>query len=224
MKKLKTKRRGISVVISSLLILAITIVGAVMISNMISASSISSISQTSKAEVASSSLILAAYDTRDGATLSSISSLNNEFDAVLCTDTCNSLSRDDIPANGGTDFIVIQLRNQNLFQLSINDIQVNGVTHIWDSQTAGVVFNANFDNTNGKYPLASKFSILPDSNLVSLEQQSIPNIEGGDEIRIVIKLNDNIQPDIGLGDAIHLVVNLGTSNPAEFFILAGDTR
>jgi len=224
MRKLKTKKRGVSVVISSLLILAITIVGAVMISNMISASSISSISQTSKAEVASNALILTAYDTRDGATLSSISSLNNEFDAVLCTDTCNSLSRDDIPANGGTDFIVLQLRNKNLFQISINQIQVNGVTHTWDSQTSGVVFNANFDDTSGKYPLAGKFSILPDSNLVSLEQQPISNIEGGDEVRIAIKLNDNIQSDIGLGDSIHLLVNLGTSQPAEFFILAGDTR
>jgi len=223
MRKLKTKRRAVSVVISSLLILAITIVGAVMISNMISASSISSISQTSRAEVASNALILSAYDTRDGTTLSSISSLNNEFDTVLCTDTCNSLSRDDIPANGGTDFIVIQLRNKNLFQVSINHIQINGVTHNWDSQTGGVVFNANFDDTSGKYPGAGKYSIIPASN-VSLEQHSIQNVEGGDEVRIVIKLNDNIQPDIGLGDSIHVLVNLGTSQPAEFFILAGDTR
>jgi len=139
MRRLRTKRRGVSVVISSLLILAITMVGAVMISNMISTSSISSISQTSKADVASNSLILSAYDTRDGTTLSSISSMNNEFDNVLCTDTCNSLSRDDIPVNGGTDFIVLQLRNKNLFQISINNIQVNGVTHDWDSQTGGVI-------------------------------------------------------------------------------------
>jgi hypothetical protein len=224
MRKLKTKKRGVSVVISSLLILAITIVGAVMISNMISASSISSISQTARADVASNSLLLIAYDTRDGATLSSISSLNNEFDDMLCTDTCNSLSRDDIPANGGTDFVVLQLRNKNLFQISINDIQVNGVTHTWDGQTGGVVFNANFDDSSGKYPAAGKFSIIPDSNLVLLEQQSISNIEAGDEVRIVIKLNDNIQSDIGLGDAIYILVNLGTDQPAKFIILAGDTK
>jgi len=224
MRKLKTKKRGISVVISSLLILAITIVGAVMISNMISASSISSISQNSRADVASNSLFLTAYDTRDGATLSSISSLNNEFDNVLCTDTCNSASRDNIPANGGTDFIVLQLRNKNVNQIIIKDIQVNGVTHTWDSQTDGIVFNANFDDTNGKYPLAGKFSILPDSNLVSLEQLSNQIIESGDEVRIVIKLSDKIQPDVGLGESLHLLVNLGTSRPAEFFLLVGDTR
>lgn len=223
MRKLKTKRRAVSVVISSLLILAITIAGAVMISNMISASSISSISQTSRAEVASNAVILSAYDTRDGIILSSIPSLDNEFDNVLCTDTCNSLSRDDIPANGGTDFIVIQVRNKNLFQISINHILVNGVTHTWDSQTGGVVFNANFDDTTGKYPGAGKYSILPASN-ASLVQHSIQNVEGGDEVRIVIKLSDNIQPDIGLGDSIHILVNLGTSQPTEFLILAGDTR
>jgi len=224
MRKLKRKRRAVSVVISSLLILAITIVGAVMISNMISSSSISSISQTSKADVASNSLTLSAYDTRDGATLSSILSLNNKFDNVLCTDTCNSSSRDDIPANDGTDFIVLQLRNKNLFQIPINDIQVNGDTHVWDSQTGGVVFNANFDNTSGKYPLAGKFSILPVSNLVTLEQQSIQKIESGDEVRIVIKLSDKIQSDIGLGDSIHVLVNLGTTQPVEFLILAGDAK
>jgi hypothetical protein len=224
MNKLKTKRHGVSVVISSLLILAITIVGAVIISNMISGSQISSISQTSRAEVASNSLFVTAYDTRDGPTLSSIASLNNEFDDVLCTDTCNSLSRDDIPANGGTDFIVLQLRNKNIYQISINNIQVNSVTHIWDSQTSGVVFNAGFDDTNGKYPLAGKFSILPISNLVSLEQQSNQSIESGDEVRIVIKLSDKMQPDIALGDSIHVLVNLGTNQPAEFLLLAGDTR
>jgi len=224
MRKRNTKRRAVSVVISSLLILAVTIIGAVMISNMISASSISNISQNSRAEVAASSIILTAYDTRDGATLSSISSLNNEFDNVLCTDTCDTASRNFIPANGGTDFIVIQLRNRNTYQIIVPDIQVNGVTHIWDTQTAGVVLNANFDDTNGKYPLAGKFSILPDSNLVSLEQQSNQTVESGDEVRIVIKLSDNIQPDIGLGDSIHIVVNLGTPSPAEFVILTGDTR
>ena len=221
MRKLNTKRRAVSVVISSLLILVVTIIGAVMISNMISASSIASISQTARAEVASNSLILTSYDTRDGLTLDSISVLNNEFDDVLCTDTCNTLSRDDIPANGGTDFIVLKLRNKNIFPISINNIQVNGVSHTWDSQTGGVLLNANFNDSSGKYPRAGQFSIIHVSNL---EQQSIQNIESGDEVRIVIKLSGEIQPDIGLGDSMHVLVNLGAGQPAEYLMLAGDTR
>lgn len=195
-----------------------------MISNMISSSSIASISQTSRAEVASNSLILTAYDTRDGLTLDSISVLNNDFDDVfdaLCTDTCDTLSRDDIPANGGTDFIVLKLENKNIFQVSINNIQVNGVSHTWDSQTGGVLLNANFNDSSGKYPRAGQFSIIPVSNL---EQQSIQNIESGDEVRIVIKLSGEIQPDIGLGDSMHILVNLGAGQPAEYLMLAGDTR
>jgi hypothetical protein len=226
MSKLK-KRRAVSVVIASLLILAITAIGAVMISNMISSSSIASISQTSRSEIASNSLALSAYDTRDGPTLSSISSLNNDFDNVLCTITCTGSSRHNVPtslAGGGTDFIVIQVRNNNIFEVAVNSIQVNSVTHDFDPQTSGVIFNANFDDTNGKYPRAGMFSFIPVSNLVTLEQQPLQNIQSGDEVRIVIKLSDTIQQDIGLGDSLHVLVNLGTPQPAEYLFLAGDTR
>ena len=226
MKRLNSKKRGVSVIISSLLILAITAAGALLVSNMIDTSSLTTVSQMSKSNVAANSLKLTSYDTRDAATLSAIPVLNNKFDNELCTDRCKAFS-DNIPTSalgGGTDFIVIQVRNKSVDQFAIQSVQINGILHNWDSETSGITFDASSDDSSGKYPLAGKFSIIPSSNGVPLTQYPSKNLNPDEEARLVIKLSGNIQPDIGLGSPIEVLINLGSNQAAEYHILTGDTK
>lgn len=226
MKNVKTKKRGVSVVISALLILAITVVGALFVSDIVKSSSLTTISQTSKSSAAASSVILTAYDTRDAGTLSLIPTLNNKFDEELCTDRCKVFS-DNIPtsaAGEGTDFIVIQVRNKNVNHLTIHGIQVNGISHTWDTQTGGKSFDASIDDSTGNYPLAGKFSVIPITNDLPIVQRTSANLNGDEEVRLVIKLNGNIQPDIALGEPIRILLNLGSPQPVKYIISTGETK
>lgn len=217
-------RRGVSIVISALLILAITTVGALFLSNIINTSALTTVSQTPKDTIAANSLKLTAYDTRDFTKLSAITSLNNEFDSSLCTENCAGLVADKVPKNGGTEFIVLQLRNKNTNSVTIQGIQINGVLHTWDSNTKGKTLNANADDSSGNYPLSGKFSVIPPSNTASIKQRTSTIINGDEEVRIVIKLSPSIQPDFKLGDSVQVLVNIGTSAPAKYVILTGDTK
>ncbi len=226
MKRLNSKKRGVSVIISSLLILAITAVGASLVSSVIDASSLTTVSQMQKSNVVANSLKLTSYDTRDAATLSVIPVLNNKFDNELCTDRCKAFS-DNIPTSplgDGTDFIVIQIWNKSVDQFAIQSVQINGILHNWDSNTSGITFDASSDDSSGKYPLAGKFSIIPSSNDVPLTQHPSKNLNPGEEVRLIIKLSGNIQPDIAIGSPIEVLINFGSNQAAEYHILTGDTK
>ena len=122
MTRLIHKKRGVSVVISTLLVLAITVVGALSISNLMSTSALTSANQTPKAIIAANSVILTAYDTRDGTFLFNIPNFHNEFDGKLCAASCGP-SANLVPSLGGTDFIVIEIWNQNTNQIQIKSLQ-----------------------------------------------------------------------------------------------------
>ena len=224
MNQVKTKR-AVSVIISVLLILAITTVGAVFVANFIQASSITTISQTPQSKIIVDSIKLTSYDTRDSTTLSAISSLNNKLDGELCTDRCKAFS-DNIPTSalGGTDFIVVQIRNKNVNSVTIYNVQINGILHNWDPQTSGVLLDASGDNTSGKYPSAGKFSVVPISNNSPLKQRLSPELKSDEEVRLVIKLSSDIKPDIQLGKPIQILVNFGSNQLVEYLILTGDTK
>ena len=136
MTRLIRKKRGVSVVISTLLVLAITIVGAMSISNLMSTSLLTTVNQTPKDIIMANSMLLVGYDTRDGQTLSDITTLNNASpsDGMLCTASCAGPPT-TLPSAGGTEFIVLQLWNKNAIEVPIRNIQVNGVMHTWDLQT-----------------------------------------------------------------------------------------
>ena len=226
MKRINSKKRGVAVVISTLLILAITATGAVLVSNMIDVSTITTVSQMPKSNIAANSLKLTSYDTRDAATLSVIPVLNNKFDNELCTDRCKAFS-DNIPTSilgDGTDFIVIQVRNKSVDQFAIQSVQINGILHNWDGKTSGITFDASTDDSSGKYPLAGKFSIIPSSNSIPLTQHTSKNLNSDEEVRLIIKLSGEIQPDIGLGSPIEVLINFGSNQAAEYHILTGDTK
>jgi len=221
MTRLIRKKRGVSVVISTLLVLAITIVGAMWISNIMSTSSLTTVSQTPKAIIAANSVLLVAYDTRDGATLLNIENFDNKFGDGLCTVSCTT-TPNNRPATDGTDFIALQLWNQNTNPIHIKSVQVNGIPHVWDTDTRNAIFDVSGELP--KFPRAGMYSIIPTSSL-SLTQQNSLQVDGDQEIILVIKLkNTSFASDIALGKPLQILVNIGDGQPVEFIILTGETK
>jgi len=233
------KRRAVSEVIGTMMILAGTVAGAVILSNMMSDQFFAA-DQTPVAEVRIDSLRLTGYDSRDSVKLTSVPNLNNTFNQFLCTGSgsigssglyCSTLSDPDNlpssvvnfdPDNQGTDFIVLQVRNMNVDSVFLHNILINNEGHIWDDQTANqdLILTAN-DVGNGDYPLAGKFSIIPLSNILPIKQRATNEILGDAEVRLVIKLSENIPQDIGMWNSLRVLVNYGGPQPAEFIILIG---
>ncbi len=224
MSRLKSKRKAVSVVISTLLVLAITIIGALSISNLMSTSALTTVNQTPKAIIAANSVLLTAYDTRDGASLFNIANLDNQFDNELCTSGAQcALTPNNTPSSGGTDFIVLKLWNQNSNPIHIKTLQVNGILHTWDIQTRNIDFDASINPPNGKFPTAGKFSIILPSS-PTFKQQDSQQVEGDQEVILVIKLSTSFTSDIDLGKPLQIFVNIDDEQPAKYVILTGDTK
>ncbi len=219
MTRLKSKRKAVSVVISTLLVLAITIVGSLTISNLMSTSALTTVNQTPKAIVASNSVLLTGYDTRDGTSLFNIANFDNNYDSVLCT-VC-AITPNNTPATGGTDFVIIQIWNQNTNPINIKTIQVNGVLHNWDFQTRNIDFDGSTSPPD--YPRAGMFSIIPTSS-ASLTQQNSQVVEGDQEVLIVIKLSQSFPSNIQLGKPLQILLNIGDEKPVKYVILTGDAK
>ena len=224
-----SKKRGVSVVISTLLVLAITIVGALSISNLMSTSALTTVNQAPKEIIMANSMLLVGYDTRDGQTLSNISipPFNNQPDGMLCTASCVAASPTDLPSAGGTEFIVLQLWNKNTVEVPIRTIQINWVIHTWDLQTRNQLFDGG--GVYPEYPAEGKFSIIHHSNAGTLIQNGTETMAGDIEKRIVIKLSPNVvgdlpSGDIGPGEPLHIQIKIGDELPAEYVILSGDTK
>lgn len=225
MTRLISKRKGVSVVISTLLVLAITIVGALSISNLMSTSALTTVNQTPKAIIAANSVLLTAYDTRDGASLFNIANFDNESaDLVLCTITCAGVDQNKMPSLGGTDFIILQLWNKNTNPIHVKSVNVNGVPHVWDTTTRNVDLDPTIiTDPSGDFPRAGMYSLIPTSSS-SLTQQSAQQVDGDQEVILIIKLNPAFSSDLVLGKPLHIGINIGDVKPAEFIILTGETK
>ena len=219
------KHRGVSEVISTILILAITMVGAVFVSALVQNSAFTTTDQTPGHEVRPNSLRLTAYDTRDSDDLSYIANLDNDFDQLLCTSSCNT-TPNNVPGSvsGGTEFIVLQVRNLNIHPVYLHAIYVNDVEHLWDENTSGKLLDASIDDLTGKYPLSGKFSAIPISNSVPLIQRPSIEVHGDEEVRIILKLDPTIVNDLEMWRPMKIIVNYGGAEPTEYIILSGDAR
>ncbi len=227
MTRLTRKKRGVSVVISTLLVLAITIVGAMSVTNLMSNSLLTTVNDTPKNIIMANSVLLVGYDTRDGNDLDDIEDLENLFDNRLCTVSCAGALSTDLPLSGGTDFIVLHLWNKNTVEIPIRNVQVNGVIHNWDLQTRNQPFVPN--GFHPSFPEAGKFSIIYHSGSLGLIQNGTETMAGDIEKRIIIKLSPQVEgtlpsQDIGLGEPLQILVKIGDEMPAEFVILSGDTK
>lgn len=222
------KRRAVSQVIGTMLVLAVTVAGAVFISNAAHDVFFTGVDQTPATEARVDSIILSGYDTRDSSSLTDIPTLDNQFNQLLCTSGGNPQYTitvpNNIPSNGGTEFIVLKIRNMNINSVFLHSVLINNVGHTWDSNTATNDLDASITGTAGTtYPEAGKFSILTLSN-TNLEQRASNELRGDQEVRLVIKLSDQIPQDIGMWDSLRILVNFGGSQPAEFIVLSGDAK
>jgi flagellin-like protein len=229
------RRKAVSETIATMLLLAITVVGAVMISNFVSDGFFSAVSQgSSDVDSSSDSIQLTGYDTRDSDTLINVVSLDNKLNSVLCAKgndpgctitlpNINNIPND--PVNPGTEFISLQLRNMNPNSVFLRNIQVNNVLHSWDDGTAGWSFDATLSADAGtKYPRAGFFSIIPSPERPNPTKQFLDiEVQGNEEVRVIIKLSENLS-DIKMWDSMQIVVNFGGPVPADFIVTSGDAK
>jgi len=226
------RRRAVSETIGTMLLLSITVIGAVMISSLLQDGFFQGVNQNpSGVEIRSDSIQLTGFDTRDSDTLINVANLDNEFNQLLCANgndaKCTmSGTANDIPGViGGTEFIALQLRNMNTGSVFLKNIQINNELHDWDDGTAGFDLEAvsNLD-AGTKYPRAGFFSIIPSPDRPNSEKQfASQEVQGNEEVRVIIKLNENLS-DIKMWDSMRIVVNFGGPQPAQFIVSSGDAK
>ena len=215
-------RRGVTDIISTMLLMGITVTGASTLTYFVNDSFVSgNLATVSSSNTATKSIQLLAYDTRDSSTLLQLSNLDNEFgDQKLCGASCTGVGLSDkIPSNGGSEFIMIKIKNNGINSIFLGNIQLNNIPYTWDSQVSGTVLNTVQNlSSGGRYPHDGKFSIL------SNDIQSTNNeIQSGQTVDLLIKLGSN-SPDILLNKGIRIFLNLGDMHPAEFLIESGNAR
>gem|GEM_PF-764939 len=225
----KGRRRAISEIITTMLLLLVTIIGALMVSSFFTGTDItgagSGISFTSITRTAAASVKITGYDTRDSIDLSGISVLDNVLKPTspnlpdkLCTDSCKGSAANTLPAvsGGGTEFIVLTITNAGSNSVILTNVFINDVGHSWDSTKTGTLGTLN-------YPDAGKFSIISTDNS-NLDQRTTNEVFASEEVRLVIKLSESISPDIKLGEALTVSIDTGSTELNEFVILSGDAR
>lgn len=216
------KQRGVAEIIGSLMLVAITVVGATILTTFLNGTFVAGgLSTASSQTIGSVTVNLIGYDTRDSSTLMKIVNLNNKFDGKLCGIGCSGANLNKIPTSGGSEFFIIQVENRGINSIFLQDIYLNNVDHIWDSQTRGIPLNTLVTDTTGKYPLDGKFSILPTT---PSPVQNIDNqIQGGKTVNLLVKLGSKDQ-DIILGKSMRVLLNVGNMKNVDLVIESGDAR
>jgi len=221
------KRRAVAEVISSLLLVVITVVGAVILTTFLDESFVSGGLAAAGSDNTLKAVKLIAYDTRDNIELMdptfSLDNGDGGTDQYLCRDGVLSLCApiaNASPANGGTEYVVIQIENKSLNSIFLRNIYLDNVGHVWDSTTSGNLING-FENPGaGAVPRDGMFSILP----VNSDFQNQDNqINGGQTVNLVVKL-DSDNPDIPLSKTIRVQLNIGTNTLQEFLIESGGAK
>ena len=223
------KRRAAAEVISSLLLVAITVVGAVILTSFLDETFVSgSLAVTSGTDITIKTVKLRAYDTRDGEGLMMDYNIDNEHlvNPKLCRESCNPLnggSTNDIPTSGGSEFLVIQFENRGINSIFLRNIYLDNVNHLWDPATINVGLDATAPLAGGVYPSDGTFSIL--SNDIADLTQKGREIKGGQTVNVLIKLHSDLDtPDIELSKTMRVQLNIGQKSLAEFLIESGDAR
>src|SRR3989338_10512237 len=134
-------RRAISDIIVSLLLVAMTVIGGIIVFGIVRDSGVaeSVTSELSQPLTFEGGIKISAYDARDGADLSGITSIDN-----TCDDPCKLTSG---------EHIVLKITNNSPNSIFLNDVIVNEVSHI-------------FDTTSPSLPPATggEFGIIPGTN------------------------------------------------------------
>lgn len=219
------KRRAVAEIISTMLLMGLTVGGATTLTYFVNDGFVSgNLSTASSLESSSRNVALLAYDTRDSLSLLNLADIDNEIliNSFLCGVTC-SVTPNSIPESGGTEFIVMQIRNNGINSIFLEDIAINNVVHSWDSTTSGIQLDASTNaGATGKYPIDGMFSILPVGS-TSIIQNENYQIQSGQTVNLLIKLGPN-DSDILLNTGIRILLDTGGMQPIEFMLVSGDAR
>ncbi len=236
------KKRAVAEVISSLLLVAITVVGAVILTTFLDESFISGGLAVSDSDSTVKTIKLIKYDSRDGGNLLGLTGLNNTgvsnpTDQKLCRVTCTAPSANPTSVSPGTEFLVIQVENRSVNPIYLHDVWLGNVTHSWDLGTSNAPLKMTdpFSSTSGGYPGDGKFSIFPtncDNTIVNpcnpteanhYRQTQDNQIQSGQTVNLLIKL-DNVNPDIQLSKTIRAQFNIGANQLSEVLIESGSAQ
>jgi len=192
-------RRGISDIIVTLLLIAITVVSGVIIFSFFQGADFQQAvsSDLTKPTSFEGDLELIGYDTRDGLTLSGITGLDNNVDGELTV---------------GTDYIVLKFTNQSPRSLFLETIVVNEITHDWDDSGSGNIA-----------PAAATFNIV-ESNGGAPDVQTTQEIVSGSTVRTVVALSSSISSNIDLNKAIRIQLDLVGSELRNIIVKAGSAK
>ncbi len=226
------KRRALAEIISTMLLMGVTISGATTLTYFVNDGFVSgNLEAASSLDSSSKNILFLAYDTRDSSDLLTLSKVHNEYTGFLCggmtviTGVCNDAPPNSIPANTGTEFIVLQIQNSGFDTIFLEDIAINNIVHSWDATTSGIILDASDDylaSTNREYPADGMFSILPVGDTPILQNESI-QIQSGQTVNLLIKLG-SADSDIQLNKGLRILLDTGGIHPTEFFIETGDAR
>ena len=202
------KRRGVSEIIVSLLLMAITVIGAVMVFGIFQGSgvteNIAGLTGSTQSEQRPSLQIIG-YDTRNSSTLSGITSLDNTVGTttILCALSCTP----------NTDMIVLLIRNAGTEEFSVDHISINEVTHTWSGANSG-------QSISSFPPSAGTFKIMPSTATTISSTQTI---YAGNDATLVIRLSGTLS-DVLLIDTMRILVNPSSGEPAFYIIPAGGIK
>jgi len=212
------KRRGVADVISTMMLMAVTVTGASTLTYFMNDAFVSgNLGTVSTLDSSSLNVLLLAYDTRDSSDLLTLSEVDNLTNSYLCRLSCSG-NPNEIPALGGTEFIVLQIQNNGLNSIFLHDVVIGDSTHSWDPASSGTTLNL----LDGDFPSDGTFSILQTGNDPTLHTDSI-EIKNGQIVNVLVKL-DSVNPDIQLNKGIPVLLNIGEIHRVEFLIQSGDAR
>lgn len=223
-------RRGVAEVISSLLLVVITVVGAVILTSFLDETFVAGgLSASGGTDTSLKTVRLLAYDTRDGVGLFDYAGLDNEFsaDQVLCRSGnvagCK-LADNARPSGNGTEFMIIQIENRSVNPIFLKNIYLDKVSHFWDNSVSSTFDPTAPTSAGGDYPRDGMFSILPpDQPGPTYTQYQSNEIAGGQTVDLLIKL-DGTNPDIELSKTIRVELNVGTNTLQDFLIQSGGAQ
>jgi hypothetical protein len=222
------KRRAVAEVISSLLLVTITVVGAVILTTFLDETFVSGGLSVSGSDSTIKTIKLIKFDSRDGGNLMGITGLNNTgtvnpINQKLCRSSCTQPNGNPSLVASSSEFLVIQVENQSVNPIFLHDIWLGNATHSWDSSTDGADLNMADTSsvTNNGFPSDGKFSIL--STDTSDPEQKNNQLQSGQTVNLLIKL-DRINPDIQLSKTIRAQFNIGANQLSEFLIESGGAR
>ena len=220
------KRRAVAEVISSLLLVAITVAGAIILTTFLNDSFIQGGLAVSGSDSTIKTIKLIAYDSRSGGNLLGLAGLNNTSSTdqqYLCREFCiqNTSPTADPP---GSEFVVIQIENRSVNPIFLQNVWLGNVTHSWDAFTANVVLFPGGSAINGDFPVDGQFSIFPvDEPIGTVIQNQDNQIQSGQTVNLLIKL-DTSNPNILLSKTIRTQFNIGANQLSEFLIESGGAQ